>query len=145
MVANKLYTSLSESEREYLHIYNYVAKDQVAPIHNKFKKRSCHIKLLIADSHLGIQGNGNQDTQSYYHSQEINIMIDSEIICKAWEEALRRNQNTHLYGAVSKEDGCWYDQEGKMAEGAIGTDPGRFSWATGIIGAVQRVRGAGGF
>lgn len=28
-------------------------------------------------------------------------------------------------------------------EGAIGKDPGRFSWAKGIVGAIQRVRGAG--
>jgi phosphatidylserine/phosphatidylglycerophosphate/cardiolipin synthase-like enzyme len=145
MVANKLYTSLSEEEKQHLHIYNYVAKDQLQPIHNKFKKRSCHIKLMIVDSHTAIQGNGNQDTQSYYHSQEINVMFDSAMICKAWEEGIRRNQNTHIYGKVSTEDGCWHDENGDMAEGAIGTDPGKFSWAKGIVGAVQRVRGAGGF
>jgi hypothetical protein len=32
-----------------------------------------------------------------------------------------------------------------MPEGSIGPDPGHFSWAKGIIGAVQRVRGVGGF
>jgi phosphatidylserine/phosphatidylglycerophosphate/cardiolipin synthase-like enzyme len=146
MIAHKLYTSLTAEEKGYLHVYNYVAKDQIRPIHNKFKKRSCHIKLLIADDHIGIQGNGNQDTQSWYHSQEINCMIDSEEICLAWKEGIRRNQNTHIYGAVSKEDGCWHDPEtGDQAEGAIGIDPGHFSWAKGIMGAVQRVRGAGGF
>ena len=45
MVANKLYSGLSEEEKSYLHIYNYVAKDQIQPIHNKFKKRSCHSKF----------------------------------------------------------------------------------------------------
>jgi phosphatidylserine/phosphatidylglycerophosphate/cardiolipin synthase-like enzyme len=145
MVANKLYGQLTEEEKQCLHIYNYVAKDQMQPIHNKFKKRSCHIKLMIVDGHIGISGNGNQDTQSWFHSQEINVMIDSSAICAAWAEGIRRNQNTHLYGAVSKEDGCWYGKDGKQAEGAIGTDPGRFSWAKGIVGAVQRVRGAGGF
>ena len=102
------------------------------------------VKLLIADSHVGIQGNGNQDTQSYYHSQEVNIMIDSATVCAAWEEGLRRNQNTHLYGMASQEDGIWRDQDGKEAEGAIGKDPGHFAWAKGMMGAVNRVRGVGG-
>ncbi|KAJ3980764.1 phospholipase D active site motif protein [Lentinula detonsa] len=137
---------LSEEEKSRLKIYNYVAKDQDKPIHNKFKKRSCHIKVLIIDSHLAIQGNGNQDTQTYFHSQEINVMLDSEEVCKRWMEGLRRNQNTEKYGLVSPLDGCWHDPKtGEMAEGAIGVDPGRFSWAKGVIGAVQRVRGAGGF
>ena len=100
---------------------------------------------MIVDGHIGIQGNGNQDTQSWYHSLEVNVMIDSHEICQAWAEGIRRNQNTHLYGAVSTKDGCWYGKDGKQVEGAIGTDPGRFSWAKGIIGAIQRVRGAGGF
>lgn len=38
---------------------------QAKPIHNKFKKRSCHIKLMIVDGHIAIQGSGNQDTQSW--------------------------------------------------------------------------------
>lgn len=103
------------------------------------------VKLMIVDEHIGIQGNGNQDTQSWYHSQEVNVMLDSYDVCAAWADGIRRNQNTHLYGAVSREDGCWRDAKGEMAEGAIGIDPGRFSWAKGIVGAVQRVRGAGGF
>jgi hypothetical protein len=104
---------------------------------------------MVVDGHIGIQGNGNQDTQSYFHSQEINIMLDSELVCKAWMDGIMRNQNTHIYGKVLKEGpeaGCWVDPEtGKQAEGAIGVDAGKFAWAKGIVGAVQRVRGAGGF
>ena len=48
--------------------------------------------------------------------------------------------DTHLYGAAGQ-DGLWRDSDGNEAPGAIGKDPGRFSWAKGIIGAVQRVRG----
>jgi hypothetical protein len=51
---------------------------------------------MIVDEHLGIQGNGNQDTQSWFHSMEVNIMIDSHEICKDWIEQLRRNQSTNL-------------------------------------------------
>jgi hypothetical protein len=46
---------------------------------------------------------------------------------------------------ASQEDGLWRDEHGNEAEGAIGKDPGRFSWAKGVVGAIQRVRGAGGF
>ncbi|KAI1143088.1 IQ calmodulin-binding motif protein [Hypoxylon sp. FL0543] len=145
-IVHRLYTELlSPPAKQRLHWYWYTAKDQVAPIPASKKKRSCHVKLLIADEHIGIVGNGNQDTQSWFHSQEINIMLDSPRICRAWVEALRRNQNTHLYGRVSGEDGIWRDEKGREAPGATGVDAGRFSWARGVIGAVKRVQGTGGF
>ncbi|PSK55255.1 hypothetical protein B9Z65_2644 [Elsinoe australis] len=145
MVSHKMYTSLEAEYRRNLKVYWYVAKDQVKPLHNKFKQRSCHIKLMIVDSHIGIQGSGNQDTQSWYHSQEVNVLLDSRLVCTDWLAALHRNQNTHLYGAVSQEDGIWRDDQGKEAEGAMGVNVGHFSWAKGVMGAVNRVRGAGGF
>lgn len=148
-IANYLYQELEEKYHDCLNVYVYVAKDQTRPIHNKFKQRSCHIKLMIVDGHIGIQGNGNQDTQSWYHSQEVNVMIDSELVVSKWAEGIRQNQNTHVFGKVGKEGldaGCWKDPEtGKQAEGAIGVDPGKFAWARGFVGAVQRVRGMGGF
>ncbi|KAH6676233.1 hypothetical protein B0J14DRAFT_476566 [Halenospora varia] len=145
MIAHKLYTSLSPSGKQRLHYFFYTGKDQTVPIVAKKKKRSCHIKVMIVDEHIGIQGNGNQDTQSWYHSQEINVMFDSEVVCRGWIDGLRRNQNTHVYGEVSKEDGIWRDGERREAEGVIGVDPGRFSWAKGVMGAINRVRGTGDF
>lgn len=145
MVAHNLYMSLSAAGREHLHYFWYVAKDQTRPIVQAHKKRSCHVKLMIVDERIGIMGNGNQDTQSWFHSQEINVMLESTEVCRAWIDALRRNQNTHLYGALSKEDCVWRDKDGKEADGATGVDPGRFSWAKGVIGAVKRVQGTGGF
>lgn len=148
-VANKLYSQLTPEIRQNLSIYCYIGKDQVRPIHNKFKKRSCHIKLMIVDDHIAIQGSGNQDTQTWYHSQEVNVMIDSPLVCRKWLEGIRQNQNTHLYGEVEREGtnaGCWVDPTtGKQADGAIGVSAGRFSWATGIKGAIARVQGTGGF
>lgn len=44
MISHKLYCELSEHDRKFLHVYFYVGKDQIQPIHNKFKKRSCHSK-----------------------------------------------------------------------------------------------------
>lgn len=100
---------------------------------------------MIVDEHVGIAGNGNQDTQSWFHSQEINVMVDSEEICRGWIEGIRRNQNTHLYGAVDRDDGVWRDAKGREAEGSMGVDAGRFAWARGLVGAVRRVKGTGGF
>lgn len=148
-VANKLYSELEPELRPNLDIYCYVAKDQIRPIHNKFKKRSCHIKLMIVDEHLAIQGSGNQDTQSWYHSQEVNVMIDSSLVCGKWLEGIRQNQNTHLYGKVEKDGanaGCWIDPDTRdQVEGAIGVNAGRMSWAKGFEGAFARLRGTGGF
>lgn len=107
-------------------------------------KRACHIKLLIADEKVGVVGSGNQDTQSWYQSQEVNVMVDSPAVCKAWIAGLRRNQNTGRYGKL-QEDGVWRDEEGKEVEGSTGVDAGRFAWAKGIVGAVRRVQGKGGF
>jgi len=144
MIAHSLYHSLSPAARPRLHYAWYVAKDQTKPLVQSRRERSCHIKLMIVDERVGIQGNGNQDTQSWYHSQEINVMIDSEEVCKTWVDGLRRNQNTHVYGSLG-EDGVWRDEEGNEAEEVVGVDPGKFSWVKGMVGAVKRVRGVGGF
>lgn len=145
MIAHQMYNTLTLSAKQRLHYFFYIGKDQTNPIVAKLKKRDCHIKVMIVDEKIGIQGNGNQDTQSWFHSQEINVMFESEKVCGAWIDGLRRNQNTHLYGEVSKEDGIWRDDEGDTAKGVIGVDPGRLSWLKGIVGAVNRVRGTGDF
>ena len=44
MVAHKLFIGLEPEHKKHLHYYFYVAKDMTKPIHNKFKKRSCHGK-----------------------------------------------------------------------------------------------------
>ncbi|EMC96773.1 hypothetical protein BAUCODRAFT_34168 [Baudoinia panamericana UAMH 10762] len=142
MFARQLYEGLStDAEKQRLQVYFYVAADQDHPIHNSFKKRSCHIKLLIADEQVAVQGSGNQDTQSWFHSQEVNIMIDSPTVCKAWREGIERNQNTRQYGRA-KEDGCWYDKDGELAEGSMGTKPGKLDRVKGAWGMFQKARGA---
>jgi phosphatidylserine/phosphatidylglycerophosphate/cardiolipin synthase-like enzyme len=74
MIANRLYRSLrTDEERSRLRIYNYVAKDQTKPIHNKYKKRSCHVKLMIIDEQVAIQG-------EYYTTshRRINIVLTTQ-------------------------------------------------------------------
>ena len=80
---------------------------------------------MIVDSQIGIVGSGNQDTQSWYHSQEINLMIDSTFICQKWEEMLRRNQNTNKYGLIDAQTGVWRDPStGSNIPGTYGPDAG---------------------
>ncbi|PVF93099.1 IQ calmodulin-binding motif protein [Serendipita vermifera] len=145
MVVHKLYQSLEPQYKKNLHWFWYVAKDMMEPIVASKKIRTNHIKLMIVDEQVGIQGSGNQDTQTWYHSQEVNIMFDSAVMCRNWMDGLRRNQNTHLYGQVSQEDGVWKDKDGKEVDGVLGTNVGSFSWTKGLMGAVRRVRGTGGF
>lgn len=144
MFASNLCAALSDQERARLHIGYYVAKDQNRPIHHNFKARSCHIKLLIADGHIGIQGSGNQDTQSWYHSQEINILIDSAEVCRKWREGIERNQNTARFG-MAGEDGVWRDSEGREAEGSMGRPGKVMGWFKGAVGMVKKASEKGGF
>jgi hypothetical protein len=75
MISNRLYDSLeTDKERSLLRIYNYVAKDQTRPIHNKFKKRSCHIKLMIIDEEVAIQGMSHSFV---YRDYQWQILITS--------------------------------------------------------------------
>lgn len=65
---------------------------------------------------------------------------------KQWLSVIDRNQNTAKYGAASSKDGCWHDSKtDEIPPGSVGTDPGRFSCAKGVVGTVKRVRGVGGF
>jgi phosphatidylserine/phosphatidylglycerophosphate/cardiolipin synthase-like enzyme len=100
IVANQLYSELEPDHPKNLHVGYYVGKDQVMPIHNRFRSRSCHIKLMIVDGHIDIQGNGNQDTQSWFHSQEVNILIDSKGAVRKWEEGIRRNQSLKRFSST---------------------------------------------
>jgi phosphatidylserine/phosphatidylglycerophosphate/cardiolipin synthase-like enzyme len=143
-VAQALVKEVSPTERQLLHIYYYVGKDQDHPIHQSFKQRSCHVKLLIADDHVGIQGSGNQDTQSWYHSQEINIMLDSEEVCRKWREGIERNQNTARFG-VAAEDGIWRDKDGNPGKGYMG-NPGKVEGLfKGVSGMLKKMSDKGGF
>jgi hypothetical protein len=51
------------------------------------------------------------DTQSWFHSQEVNVMVDSNFIVKEWMENFRANQNTGKYGLT--------DEHGKLVSGEL--------------------------
>jgi len=115
-VVKKLYRKLREEQNgaeNYLKIHWYTGKDQIRPLNFSQKKRNCHIKFMAIDDQVAIMGNGNMDSQSWFHSQEINAMIDSPVVVKEWMEALYKNQSTDKYGQVGT-DGHWRDEHGNL-------------------------------
>jgi len=142
----KMFKDLEPEQRKLLRVFWYTAKDMCRPINASKKQRNCHVKIMIIDEYVGIQGNGNQDSQSWYHSQEANIMIDSPAVCKEWADGIRANQNTHIYGRVD-EDGIWRDpKDGSVLDDMGSTKGGTLAGtAKGLVGAMKRVQGKGGF
>lgn len=60
-VAKRLFAALkTDEEKSRLKYYWYTAKDQEKPVNAHINHRNCHVKLMVVDDHLGIQGNGNQ-------------------------------------------------------------------------------------
>ncbi|KDQ54467.1 hypothetical protein JAAARDRAFT_38135 [Jaapia argillacea MUCL 33604] len=112
-VVVKMYKELKkDGKEEFLDVYWYTGKDQIRPISAIYKSRNCHVKFMVIDDQVGIQGNGNQDTQSWFHSEEVNVLVDSPQIVREWMEALDTNQNTKQYGRVGR-DGIWHDSLGR--------------------------------
>ncbi|CAD6887945.1 unnamed protein product [Tilletia controversa] len=101
-----------KGDEKYLDVYWYTGKDMTRPLNAVRKQRNCHVKFAAYDGQVAILGSGNQDTQSWFHSQEINVMVDSKEIVTEWMDALRRNQSTHLYGKVDQKDGIWHGESG---------------------------------
>ncbi|GAA6064331.1 hypothetical protein JCM10212_003576 [Sporobolomyces blumeae] len=131
-VVTKLYNQLTKMGKEKnLHVYWYTGKDQVRPIRAIAKSRNCHIKFLAVDGQCAIIGNGNLDSQSFWHSQEANVLIDNRQIVADWMDQLRTNQSTHRYGRVDA-DGVWRDPKTKEELGK-GEDVGCISALRAVI------------
>jgi hypothetical protein len=43
--------------------------DQTGPLNFSQEKRNCHIKFMPVDDQVAIMGNGNMNSQSWFHSQ----------------------------------------------------------------------------
>ena len=102
-----------KGDEKYLEVYWYTGKDMTRPLNAVRKQRNCHVKFAAFDGQVAVLGSGNQDTQSWFHSQEINVMVDSKQIVDEWMAALGRNQSTKLYGMVDQRDGIWRGRDGK--------------------------------
>ncbi|KAF8901340.1 hypothetical protein CPB84DRAFT_1708437 [Gymnopilus junonius] len=145
VVIAKMFKELEPQYKQNLKVFWYTGKDMCRPVNASKKRRNCHIKLMIVDDHVGIMGNGNQDSQSWYHSQESNILIDSPSVCQEWAAGIKSNQNTHIYGRLDN-DGVWRDpKDGSLLEDMGSTKGGFGTIAKGLVDAVKRVQGTGGF
>lgn len=102
-----------KGDEKYLEVYWYTGKDMTRPLNAVRKQRNCHVKFAAFDGQVAVLGSGNQDTQSWFHSQEINVMVDSKQIVDEWMAALTRNQSTKLYGMVDQRDGIWRGKDGQ--------------------------------
>ncbi|KAH9948260.1 hypothetical protein B0H21DRAFT_734365 [Amylocystis lapponica] len=142
-VVRKMYAELNEEEKERLKYYWYTGRDQVKPINAHLNQRNCHVKLMVIDDSIGITGNGNQDTQSWFHSQEANVMIDNPTVCREWIDAIKGVQNTHLHRVGH--DGVWRDAQGVELTDSTGIHGGFMGVIKGVQGSIARVRGKGGF
>ena len=114
-VITSLYRQLrreGKGDEKYLEVFWYTGKDMTRPLNAVRKQRNCHVKFAAFDGQVAILGSGNQDTQSWFHSQEINVMLDSRKIVAEMMLALRRNQSTHIYGKVDQKDGIWRGRDG---------------------------------
>ncbi|THG97953.1 hypothetical protein EW026_g4144 [Hermanssonia centrifuga] len=132
-----------QGKRKFLKACWYTAKDRDRPIDAAAKERNCHVKFCCIDGQVAIAGNGNQDTQSWFHSQECNIMVDSPKLCAEWMAALNNNQNTAMLGPIG-EDGLWRDKDGNVVQSSGGLG-GPVEVMKGMMNAVARVQGKGGF
>ncbi|KAH9952788.1 hypothetical protein BGW80DRAFT_1452006 [Lactifluus volemus] len=147
-VVHKMYNTLNSEENgaeKHLEVFWYTAKDQTKPLNAALKKRNCHVKFMAVDDEIAILGNGNQDTQSWFHSQEANIMVDSPELVSAWQRALDANQNTRLYGRVSDSDGVWRGEDGEVIQASGVTASSFVKRLKGLGNLIGRVRGTGGF
>ncbi|KIJ62552.1 hypothetical protein HYDPIDRAFT_114197 [Hydnomerulius pinastri MD-312] len=142
-VSKRMFAQLNDSEKQNLKFYWYTGKDQIKPINASAQKRNCHVKLMIIDDAVGIAGNGNQDTQSWFHSQEVNVMIDNPTVCKEWRDAIQTVQNTHMHEL--QKDGIYRDEYGNPLTDSTGVGSGFKGVIKGVQGSIARVRGKGGF
>ncbi|KAL7418972.1 hypothetical protein Q5752_006656 [Cryptotrichosporon argae] len=138
-VVDRLYGILGkEGKSQHLKVYWYTGKDQVRPLNAVKKQRNCHIKLAVYDDEVMIIGNGNQDSQSWFHSQEVNVMIDSKQVVAEMMDTLLSNQNTMQYGGVGA-DGVWRDADGKTLEDHGATAKGTFRGLSGFIAFAKTI------
>jgi phosphatidylserine/phosphatidylglycerophosphate/cardiolipin synthase-like enzyme len=100
---------------------------------------------MSVDDQIAILGSGNQDTQSWYHSQEVNVMVDSPELVGAWRRGIDANQNTRLYGRVSDRDGIWRSEDGEVVQASGVAASSLFKRLKGLYSVMKRISGRGAF
>jgi phosphatidylserine/phosphatidylglycerophosphate/cardiolipin synthase-like enzyme len=65
----------------------WFSQDGKSPVETSGPTAS-HAKYLSVDSQVVFVGGTNMDTQSWHHSQELGILIDSAELARSWDEAV---------------------------------------------------------
>lgn len=147
-VVHRMYTALNcegNGAEKHLEVFWYTSTDQTRPLDAAIKKRNCHVKFMSVDDQIAILGSGNHDTQSWFHSQEVNALVDSPELVRSWLHGINANQNTFLYGRVSDKDGICRSENGEVVQ-ASGVGASNFiKRMQGLWKVIGRVRGRGGF
>ncbi|KAH9976898.1 hypothetical protein BGW80DRAFT_1291289 [Lactifluus volemus] len=144
-VVHKMYTTLhseGNGAEKHLEVFWYTAIDQIKPLSAALKKRNCHVKFMAVDDQIAILGSGNQ---SWFHSQEVNIMVDSPELVSTWLRALDANQNTRLYGRVSDIDGVWRGNDGEVIQASGVAASSFIKRLKGLWTLMRRISGSGRF
>jgi len=75
------------------------------------KNEMAHVKFMAVDDEFVIFGSGNQDSQSWYHSREENVLVDDK---KETKRILSK-----LFGPQQTLMNCFHDSRGEVNLGAI--------------------------
>ncbi|KAI0289144.1 hypothetical protein BC826DRAFT_914911 [Russula brevipes] len=172
-VVHRMYTALNaegNGAERHLDVFWYTGKDQTRPLNAAMKKRNCHgasprrlvcprgscaarylmlmewnaFKFMAVDDQIAIVGSGNQDTQSWFHSQEVNVMVDSPELVGEWLRGIDANQNTRLYGRVSNKDGIWRNADGEVIQASGVAASSLFKRLKGLYNVMGRIGGTRG-
>jgi len=147
-VVHRMYTALNSEgngAEKHLEVFWYTSTDQTRPLDAAIKKRNCHVKFMSVDDQIAILGSGNHDTQSWFHSQEVNVMVDSpELVC-SWLRGINANQNTFLYGRVSDKDGILRSEDGEVIQASGVAASGFIKRMQGLWKITGKACGTGGF
>lgn len=80
------------------------------------KEESSHVKFMSVDDEFYIFGSGNMDGQSWHHSREVNLLVDSPQMTMQMKELMLSNQQSL--------DHCFRDKEGKVDLSLLQDAPG---------------------
>jgi len=146
-VVHRMYTTLNSEgngAEKHLEVFWYTSTDQTKPLNAAIKKRNCHVKFMSVDDQIAILGSGNHDTQSWFHSQEVNVMVDSPELVSSWLHGINANQNTLLHGRVSDVDGIWRGEDGEIVQASGVAASGFLKRVRGLFNIIKKIRGTGG-
>jgi len=94
---NKLPPTTNGKPKGVLKYCWFIGKDWVVDPASKVKAKDplaarpdnwSHVKAMVVDDKFAIIGSGNQDSQTWYHSREQNVLLDNPTVAKGFHDML---------------------------------------------------------